>query len=285
MSTYKLGTCKVQLTEPGHRYFDADGQEYRSFSAFKAKYKKEFQREQRSLASAKKLVRESGEALSIENIREMQEQVKESWDGKRDKASAHGTNIHGIIENYDKTGAVPDERLRPHLVRITMPFHNHYRVFAEQTLWLDEYLIAGTVDKFGVRKNSSRSPIDITDYKTNLEKGIQFDSPYGNYLLPPIDYLEECNFNEYSLQLSTYAYMIEKTFGYRIGKLSITFIDPSWKETIIPVIYMRSTVIDLLEDYKERYLPEWIEQTKQKSTPPPASATDDDYEVVLPPLF
>ena len=38
-------------------------------------------------------------------------------------------------------------------------------------------------------------------------------------MLKPIQHLDSCNFNSYSLQLSLYAYMLEKRYGYKIAGL------------------------------------------------------------------
>ena len=49
---------------------------------------------------------------------------------------------------------------------------------------------------------------DINDYKTN--KVINFYSQYAKKLLPPMDHLDDCQYNIYALQLSIYAYFYEQ---------------------------------------------------------------------------
>jgi len=66
-------------------------------------------------------------------------------------------------------------------------------------------------------------------------------------MLPPFDHLEDCNYIHYSLQLSMYAFMSQLTWGCRIGKLAILYIDNDLKLNIYPIPYMRLEAKLLLE--------------------------------------
>ena len=69
-----------------------------------------------------------------------------------------------------------------------------------------------------------------------------------------MDHLEECNYNTYATQLSGYAYMAEKTYGVKIGKLFIVWIRYNEKDdkldyTMIPVPYMKIEIEALFNHF------------------------------------
>jgi hypothetical protein len=130
--------------------------------------------------------------------------------------------------------------------------------------------IAGTIDTGGFRKTKTRI-LDIEDNKTNLEKGITFDSisrkegkikHENRFFLEPVSHLELCNYNRYVLQLSIYAYLFEQFFSCQIGRLAIRWLScsPATEEngivflssSYIPVPYMRSEAVRLLIEHSQR---------------------------------
>ena len=73
-------------------------------------------------------------------------------------------------------------------------------------------------------------------------------------MLDPVSHLEDCNYNKYCLQLSSYAYLDEIEHGYHPGQLRIIFIPPTdtTKWNVIPVPYMRAEVKALFEWHVEQ---------------------------------
>jgi succinate dehydrogenase/fumarate reductase-like Fe-S protein len=122
--------------------------------------------------------------------------------------------------------------------------------------------IAGTIDVVGIR-NCKDLIIDVEDFKSNLEKGITFDTisrkgekyvHYNRYMKTPLDHLEACNYNRYCLQLSLYAFMLTEYLGGKIGRLAIRWIEMSQDGRVdftsyIPVPYMKTEVSKLLIEH------------------------------------
>lgn len=98
-----------------------------------------------------------------------------------------------------------------------------YKIYSEIGVFLIDYLISGTIDILCIRDTD----FVILDWKTN-RNGLQFESGYykkdkkckpaqltnewvhkKEYMLPPLAYLENCNGNHYTMQLSIYAKMVE----------------------------------------------------------------------------
>ena len=69
----------------------------------------------------------------------------------------------------------------------------------------------------------------------------------------PLNNLEDCNFNVYQLQLSTYAYMLQVLRPeLNIKKLIIYHIDHDGKETVHECKYLKTEVIRMLNHYKKQ---------------------------------
>jgi hypothetical protein len=105
--------------------------------------------------------------------------------------------------------------------------------------------LAGTADLIVENDNI----FYVMDFKTN--KKFNFINKYNEYFYEPIDYLPQCEFTTYTIQLSIYAYMYELLTGKKCGGLKIFYLrefndKTFWQE--IPCTYMKSTVIDLFND-------------------------------------
>lgn len=223
----------VALEPISHKYYDKDGNEYLSVSKFISQFTPQFDKERISASYAAK-----------NNL--SQKEVLDLWDAKAKAAIDHGNQIHNALERYEKTTVIlpEDLHLKPMILSVASEYSHYHRIYQEQCIFDKDHLIAGTSDKILQVTSSNKSVFDIDDYKTNLSKGIQFYSEYNKYLLGPLSHLQDCNYNKYSIQLSIYAYMLEKTYGVRIRSLGIRFIPPHniLAHHRIPVPYMKAEV-------------------------------------------
>ena len=243
----------IRFKEDTHQYFDIDNVEYQSMSRVLRTIQNPFDREGISKRVAK------GQGIS-------QAEVLKGWDRKRDNAADYGNFIHDGMENYFNGNRVDDKRIKELGKLFSSETKDYYRLSTEHILYDREFKIAGQTDLLLDRQKKPSSGdwiIDLMDYKTNLEKGIYFDSVvrkkgkinhYKKFLLPPLDHLEECNYNIYALQLSGYARMLEKTYGAKIGKLFIIWIryvqeKDMFDYTMIPVPYMKMEIDALFNSY------------------------------------
>lgn len=102
-----------------------------------------------------------------------------------------------------------------------------YTIYSEIGAFLIDYRISGTIDILCIRDTD----FVILDWKTN-RNGLQFQSGYfrkdktqkpaqltndyvlkSEYMLPPLNYLPNCNGYHYTMQLSMYARMVELILG------------------------------------------------------------------------
>ena len=70
--------------------------------------------------------------------------------------------------------------------------------------------------------NQKFGELQIWDYKTN--KQIRMQSDYRKRFSAPINFIEECEFESYSIQLNLYKYIIEKNTNLKIGKLYLVWL-------------------------------------------------------------
>lgn len=230
----------VILTDPGHIYTHTiDGIRYKSVSKVIERYKNKFDTEKMSYLSARKKLRELGKEPSEEQILIKKAELKLEWKAKNDLACRVGGHVHDCLEVYGKSTKIKDPKLETMIRGIYSQYVEYKKIFSEQILYSEEDEVAGTADKVMLRPKT-KNTIDIDDYKTNISQGIATSNKYGNFMLAPFSYLEDCNFIHYTLQLSIYAAMVEKQ-GYKIGRLRIVYIPPSnpLAFRFIPVPYMK----------------------------------------------
>jgi len=97
-------------------------------------------------------------------------------------------------------------------------------LYPEHLEYLKSAKLCGQADVVEIINNT----INITDYKTNKEikeKGFTSWEGITNKMFKPVNHLDDCNLNHYSLQLSIYAYIIKKhNPKLKIGKLVIQHV-------------------------------------------------------------
>ena len=235
-------SSEVTFEPKYHRYHNTSGQEYRSVSKLLNSIEVPFDRQGISMAMAKGSKAKQAEILA-------------EWDRKRDSSIERGNWIHDNLEKFHKLG-ICDDALSPVVQQIKPLYKDYFRVYTEVLVSNSEYKVAGQTDLVVQRQRSKNSLYDFYDYKTNESKGIQFDSigrkkhpwsHYNKFFLHPLDHIENCNYNRYSLQLSLYACIAQRQYGIHIGRLALIFIDNELRVHIYPVPFLRFEAEVLLE--------------------------------------
>lgn len=184
--------------------------------------------------------------------------VLREWDEKRDIAIVEGNIIHNNCEKAVRFGIIENDQYSHYYSYARNLSLRYSESFCEKFISSDSFGIAGTTDLILKRTKSNKSICDYYDYKTNV---IEFDSigidqytkevkHNNNFFKEPLEYLENCNYNKYALQLSIYAFLNEIENGVKPGKLAI--INMPWENivkepVIIPVPYMKEEVIKLIK--------------------------------------
>lgn len=158
------------------------------------------------------------------------EEIQAIWAQEGDRAVTAGTFYHDERES-DLTEVDTIQRYGvaiPVIKPIYMDGVKHAPVqrltegiYPEHFVFLKSAGICGQSDRVDVIKDI----VDIIDYKTNKEiKLTSFVNWEGKSqkMLGPCAHLDDCNFNHYALQLSTYMYIILKhNPRYKAGKMML----------------------------------------------------------------
>ena len=167
------------------------------------------------------------------------EEVKMEWEASGKYATTLGTEMHAVMEylwqGKDYTGNTEEMSKFPGMLedfaerkKIAIQLYNRmarrYEPIANEFKVFDRDMkIAGTVDFIAYDKQ--KKEIVIIDWKTSKQFSKSAFKPTDTMLYPFNEY-QDCNVNNYSLQLSVYKYIIERNTDLKIGKL-ILFQLPS----------------------------------------------------------
>lgn len=183
-----------------------------------------------------------------------QDEIKKEWKRLNDYANEIGTDTHQWIEDYyNKIW-----REIPTNLDLIHRINKFNKIFAKQLHKLEplafevrvfskKWKKAGMIDSLFIRNGK----IFILDWKTNKEFKTD-DHPKGKYhkLLSPFDEFYENHHNEYSIQLSMYAAILEE-WGFEVGGAYLVHIGPGDEEaTLIKVKDMREYINEYFENNK-----------------------------------
>lgn len=234
-SDINLRGVKILFDEASHVYSSTiNGNEikYISGTTFIHKFFPEFDADKIAPFSAKK------EGCTVEEI-------KKKWKQIGIEAVTFGTRVHEVCEdillNRQIRNTPKDEKEQvvfKNASAISKTIREKFKILGVEKIVFDETLkIAGTIDLFA--QNDVGTYL-VLDHKTN--KSIELENKYGEKALPPIEELDNSNFNTYALQLNLYEFILRYS-GY-VPK------NAKFKRAIIHHTLDRSKIIEL-PDYQD----------------------------------
>jgi len=135
------------------------------------------------------------------------------------EAADFGTRVHKGIETHLINNChTADERESNYIYQAINWLYtikhmkNVSGLEVERIVYNEKHMIAGTIDLLLL----SGKKVTLIDWKTN--KAIKKKGYKGEKGKEPLQEVDDCNFNKYTMQLSLYAYMLELQ-GYEIEKL------------------------------------------------------------------
>jgi len=172
------------------------------------------------------------------------DEVKEKWKIINEEACTYGTAVHEELEYFINTGEIRDSDYSK-IVEQFSKFNFEGKLFSEVMVYSLDLMIAGTVDLI---EKLDKVNINIYDFKTN--KKLLKKNPWRTKMLHGLWYMDDCNFNHYTLQLSLYGYLCELK-GLKVNKLMIYYINPKTK--LIEshdIVYKINEIKSMLNEYK-----------------------------------
>lgn len=279
----------VCFNDENHKYFDVNdeskqyisvttlidryGQEFDKdfWSAYKALEKllskDAWQLEKKSLLASKKFNKEllSTYDISENDFNKAQQDILDEWDKNNREACERGTKIHSELENnFYKAGK--NVTLQKFGIGGKFECRKNYSDLDLEHGVYPEYLIyresddgilkiAGQVDL--IIKNGN--DIVIVDHKTNkkidLKSGFNTQTKSTAKMKYPLNNLDDCNFWHYTMQLSTYAWMLQKINpNFVIKDLILNHYDHNGNNTLYHCEYLKHDVEKMLYHYKKNLI-------------------------------
>jgi ATP-dependent exoDNAse (exonuclease V) beta subunit len=200
--------------EPEEHVYHYHGKPYVSATTFLGNFHEEFN----SDFWSKKKAEQRGVDQSV---------ILAEWQELNDYANEVGHATHEYIENYynrvyQELPMNPDVIDRINKFNVIYPTHMSKLepIVMEKKIFSKKYPIAGTIDALFYHNGK----IVIVDYKTNKKFTTDEDNRW-NYLLEPFDDYYQNHLNEYSIQISLYAYIL-KEWGFDVAGGYLLYIGP-----------------------------------------------------------
>ena len=218
----------IIFKEDGHSYesIEEDNIQWLSVTSLVSKFKPKFDKEGQAKKSAKN---KNSKWYGMTVV-----QIIEAWDNETNRAINLGNFYHNQRES-DMLDFKTIERNGTE-IPIIKPLVNNDGIklapeqklsdglYPEHLVYLKSVGICGQADVVEIVDGF----ININDYKTNKEikeKGYTNWEGITSKMYKPINHLDDCNLNHYSLQLSIYAYIIKKhNPSLKIGRLTIQHV-------------------------------------------------------------
>ena len=261
----------ISVTTLIHRFTNEFDKEF--WSAYKALEKllskDSWNIEKKSLLNTKKFDKE---ILNLYNISENdfnreQQSILDAWDEENRNSCERGTKIHADLENsFYKAGK--NVSLQRFGIGGKFECKKDYSKLDLESVVYPEYLISRTSDD-GILKIAgqvdlivkSGNEITICDWKTNkkIEQKSFFNTKTksSTKMKYPLNTLDDVNFYHYTLQLSTYAWMLQKINpNFIIKDLILVHFDHQGNQTIYHCDYLKDEVERMLYFYKKEVISE-----------------------------
>lgn len=287
---------QVAFQEKEHKYFNISDPsiKYTSVTTLIGKYEPEFDKEFVSkykalerLLPATDWKKEKGgiwkskkiskDFLEVYNISEselnrVQQDILDEWAKINKESCERGTKIHSQLENsfYNVGSNITLKKFgiggKFECKKDYNELDLEYGIYPEYLIYYDnpklDLHIAGQIDLLVKNGND----IYIIDHKTN--KKIDLKGFYNNVtkssekLKYPLTSLDNCNFNVYQLQLSTYAWMLQKINPkFVIKNLILNHYDHEGNNTLYPCSYLKDEVEKMLRHFAKQNK---LEQQRKK---------------------
>jgi ATP-dependent exoDNAse (exonuclease V) beta subunit len=201
--------------------------------------------------------------ISKEELNKVQQDILDEWVKINKESCERGTKIHAQLENsfynagsnitLKKFGIGGKFECRKNYNDLDL----EYGIYPEYLIYYDnpklDLHIAGQIDLL----IKSGNDIIIGDHKTNKKidlKGFYNSSSRTTEKLKyPLTSLDNCNYNVYQLQLSTYAWMLQKINpDFVIKDLILNHYDHDGNNTLYRCSYLKDDVEKMLKHFAKQ---------------------------------
>jgi len=216
---------EVIFEEEGHKYLIGKKQ-YKGVTTWLKQFKPEFKSKENALAYAIK-----HNILDYNNEPDVESVIQE-WEWKGEESLIRGNRIHKYFEDHFKKKIVHTDislqfikklQSLPRLGDFLNPEkedYNTHHILSEQVIYSKLMDMCGMIDLLMINKETKKC--FLLDFKTN--KAIDNKAFADKRMFSPFQFVPDCNYYHYKLQLSMYARILELN-GHDIGGMALIHID------------------------------------------------------------
>lgn len=198
-------------------------------------------------------------------------EIMDGWDQKNMYSKVLGTVFHNYAENYYNNKVIPYDKewvssqltpeqhseLRSTLEILLTQFNNFYNDTKEFLIPVKNELVVGDINNTKICGmvdmlcyNTKKECFEIYDFKTNKE--INYSSKFNKKFLPPLNHLEACEYNTYSLQLGLYKKFIEDHTSIKIENLYVLWLNKKNENyQLIPLLDLSPEIDLVIQKFSE----------------------------------
>lgn len=217
---------KALFNETAHTYTTLDGKPLLSGSKFAHQFQHPFDREGNLARMEEKF------GIASEDIAEL-------WQMKADVSTGFGTALHGALEMYGKFKDIGEKLGANKKPAVNTALHDHpilqkiveefYKGREKEVALYEEFVmdeaegLCGQLDRVLI-VDKDKKICRVQDFKTNAnveKKG------FNGKLLRPFDDLKDTPLSGYWIQLSFYAYILQK-HGWKVEALDVFAYNDKW---------------------------------------------------------
>ena len=163
------------------------------------------------------------------------------------ESADHGTRVHQLLEGYIKFKVVPEDvqecdlpKFEQGIYWVNKNLEVNSRVQPEVKVFDETLGLAGTIDLVITNNDGT---VTLVDWKTNRD--IKTKGYNGEKAKEPLE-MDDCSYNKYNLQLSTYAYILEHKYNTQVKDLILVhLLEDNHGEYQLP--YLKEEVKKMLE--------------------------------------
>jgi hypothetical protein len=197
------------------------------------------------------------------------EEMKLVWKKNNQMATYQGSTLHNYIDNFYQNkvkpynrdlakatlGDVLHDKMYENLKVLVKQFMNFYNDTKDCIIPIKNEFVVGDLEDTRICGmldmlvyNSETEKYEIFDFKTN--KRFSMVSKFEKKLQPPLQHLDECEFNIYSLQLSLYKIFIQKYAKIEIDKLKVVWFSVNNENyEVIELDYLQNECLALMAEF------------------------------------
>lgn len=219
------------------------------------------EQEQKLLKNARPTVHEALDDMDDYLAEFYPENIRKNWE----LSAELGTNLHFYIECKlnEFPVAIPEIPVvgnREYFMVDEFFKKHHFEPWrTELCVYSHEYRTVGMVDFVYVEARDDQgevSEVSIIDWKRTHKIGrtekedVEYSKKRYN---PPLQHLKQTTRNDYTLQMSIYAFIIESELNIKVRKLQLGVAHAKNDEMFLTTVpYLKKEVIDMLETIKSR---------------------------------